>query len=324
MENYKREFSKALGVCLIISLLFTFLSVIGLSVGKGGDFDTHFQKSKNGCGEITDADSRFRCEVYAPLLSWASKFFSFSEKSFLYFNIFLIGIVTPMLLFHITRTWVVAWFYFSTTNYFYYFVEGVYAQALAGVLVLTILATKNPFIRLLALVTLILAHGHGWMMGLLVLSVLTISEGLKKTEDWCEPWSFFPVCSGVFGKTQLAEAINKPIAGWTAGGETWSYNDILHLFGKIFPLPFLVLGVSYYLRFREKIHFLVIGFLSVAIGFFVSPRVFYLLPLVMLPGLAWYTEQAKPEHRHWILAASFLSFVFMFYSWANFKLVCVA
>ena len=151
--------SKAVALAALFTFIFAFFA--GNFAG-GGDYSFHFEKAKNDCENLNDA-----CEIYAPLFSWIAKPFAFHPNAFFFFTVFLIGFVTPMLLFLLSKNWLSVWFYYSITSYYWFFIDGIFAQALAMILLLLVLFLKDWKQQALMVLLAILSHGTGFFLVLI-------------------------------------------------------------------------------------------------------------------------------------------------------------
>ena len=299
-----QETIKAVFLCGLFVLLFstTFKQYAG-----GGDYDFHREKALNGCENMGES-----CEMYAPLLSFIAAPFAFHENAFFYFVVFLMAFVTPMLLYAISRKWVVVWFYFSCTSYYWFFVDGIFAQATAMILLLLVVYFKDWRLQALMVLLAITAHGHGFLLCLIAFVLLNFEK--IGSNIWLG-------CSGVFGRNP-PEILNQPVGDLTTMGVQFRVADGLILFTKIFPLPlFLVCGWFVWYH-RRYVGLFLIALASIVSGFLYSHRMFYVVPIVCLPILVEWFYGLDENYRRWFLLVTLVLFGFQLYSWFNFKLVC--
>ena len=309
-----QDTSKALIIAAVFTALFAFFATPG-----GGDYAFHFDKAATGCDNLGS-----NCDSYTPgfhALAWV---FSFHEDAFFYFVIFLLAFVTPMLLHWITKNWVVVWLYFATTSYFWFMVDGIFPQALAGVALLLILGLKDWRIQSVVVLLSILVHSQAFFLSLLAFFAVHAYHAFKKDGVNIGGAKLFPACSGLFGKNR-PEILGEQVARHTSGGYKFTYADALIVFTKIFPLPFFYWSVKHLWTERKRLDFILVAFAALVMGFFVSPRVFYVIPLALLPGLAWFYQKLSKEQKwkkHAFILLTIVSFAFQLYSWANFREVC--
>ena len=299
-----QKLKKALFVCCLFILVFSyFFSGIFPS---GGYYDRHFFKAKNGCigSEIVYWDKE-PCESYAPLFHWLARPFTFHENAFFYFVIILIGLITPLLLFALTKNWLSVILYFTTTTYFYFMIDGFFSQAIAGILLLTIFLTKDWRIQTIILLLSIFSHGHGFLLCLTAFLITNFKNG------------FFS-CSATFGanKPQIFES---PIEGMVTTGTQFTVSHALVFFARIFPLPSLVFSVWYAVTKKYRLDLLVMSIVCFAGGFLISHRTFYFIPLLLIPSLTMFASEQKGNWKtgFWLLV--FVSFLYLFGGWINFK-----
>ena len=307
MEN---ETSKAVALAALFTFIFAFFAS---SFAGGGDYSFHLEKARNDCTNLGEA-----CEIYAPLFSWIAKPFAFHENSFFFFVVFLLAFVVPMILYLLTERWIVVWLYFSTSSFFWFFIDGIFAQALAFILLLLVLYFKDWRLQGLMVLIAITAHGHGFYLVLLAFLLKNLFEIGEKN-----PLNLLFPCSGVFG-------INKPVIltqeidGLITTGKSFTVADALIPFTKIFPFPYMFLAVRQ--AFKDKKYvYLVLFVVALVSGFWISHRIFYLIPLVLLPSLAEWAVKLKEKnvnHYYLFLLSTLVAFGFQLYSWLQFKLVC--
>jgi|TARA_R100000501_G_C2631682_1_gene128289 hypothetical protein len=278
----------------------------------GGDYAFHFEKANQGC-DLTDV----ACKSYAPLFHWIVGPFAAHDNSFFYFVVFLLAFVVPMLLFLITKDWIVTWFYFSTTSFFYFFIDGIFAQATAMILLLLLIYFKDWRIQSLIVILGMIAHGHGFFLLSIVFVIINFFKLLDE-ENWLK---ITPACSGAFGNNR-PEFLAQPIDGLTTTGVQFTVADALIPFTKVFPFPYFVLSVWYSWKNKVNLDLVVISFVAILAGFLVSHRIFYIIPLVLLPGLVLFYRSLIGWPRLLFLFSTLIVFVFQLYSWINFKLVC--
>lgn len=300
-----------LGVAVFIVLGFCiFFTAVFLNDINGGDFGFHFEKAKNGCLNLRDD-----CQIYAPLFHWVSGPFAFHENSFRYFSVFLVGILTPISLFLLSKKWISVWLYFSVTSYFYFFVDGIYSQALAHLLFLAVLISKDWKLDFVFLLLATLAHGHGFFLvafGILCKNIPFDRLSIEK---------IVPACSGIFGRDRPS-VLDDRVGQLVTTGESFTWAHLLILFTKIIPLPFFYFGVKKVIEDRKfQIMAMVAGFLFA--GTFISHRVYYLVPLVLIGPLAEYYQGLSGWGKQGFLAITVLFFSMNIYSWVNFK-ACLA
>ena len=309
-----KDTSKALIIAAVFTAFFAFFATPG-----GGDYSFHFEKSINGCENLGT-----NCDSYTSgfhVLAWL---FSFHEDAFFYFVIFLLAFVTPMLLHWITKNWVVVWLYFATTSYFWFLIDGIFPQALAGIALLLILGLKDWRIQSVVVLLSILIHSQAFFLSLLGFFAVHAYHAFKKEETSIDGKKLFPACSGIFGQNR-PEILGEQIALHTSGGYKFTYGNALIVFTKIFPLPFFYWSVKHLWTERKRLDLVLIAFVSLAMGLFVSPRVFYVMPLVLLPGLAWFYQKLSKEEKwkkYGFILFTIASFVLQLYSWVNFRQVC--
>lgn len=286
----------------------------------GGDYTFHYDKAKNGCS-WWDVE----CEQYAPLFHWLAGPFTFHTQAFAYFAIFLVAFVTPLALFFLSKNWFSVWLYY-TTGYFWFMVDGIFAQALAGILLLVLLTSEDWRVELSMVLLGILAHGHGFfliLMAFVLKHAWFAIEPKVKSFDF-NVWEKLFACSGVFGYSKPA-ILDAPVSiggkQLVSTGTDFTVSNLLIPFTKIFPFPYLV-GVWYSCSKRKDLHLVGIALGATVAGFWISHRIFYVIPLVLIPSVTdWFDEQPK-KTRVLFGVLTFLLFCFQVYTWVNYKILC--
>lgn len=298
-----------------LGIIVLFLSILPTTIFNGGDFERHFEKSKNGCEEIENWNN---CEGYHSLYHKIAFFFSFNEKIFYYFNLFLFAFLTPLLLIFLAKNQMAGFFYFTTTNYFFYFMDGIFSQGMTMLLGLGMLLTDDKRIQLIILALMSLAHGHGFFLGL----IFFIAKNIPFKEIEEIPYKIFKknnnflLCSGLFGTNKIN--ILKNEINISAGGYPWKIENIIHPFTKIFPFPFIFLALKSFFEKKQYCYTLLI-FSSIIGGFIISNRVFYVFSLIGIIGLTQYYEETTNNQKKLILFSSiFIGFI-QWFSFFNFK-----
>ncbi len=274
------------------------------------DFNFHFFKAQ-GC-EANEAD----CQGYFPLLHILGTIFSFSKFAFSRYLMFLLVFITPLILFYITKKWIVTWFYFATTQYVY-LIEGggAYPQALAGIFLLLLLSTKNNYLRAIILLVSIISHSQAFILiGISWLVILFFENFSFK--------NVFPACSALFGRTVDPPLGEKVLIDVGPKG-FFLWKDILNFFVRIFPFPFLI-AAFWQLHKQKNYAFIVLTVIFFGLGIFVSPRIFYNVPLILLPALTVFYHTLKGKWKYGFLVLTVLSFVVQMGTWILFKVNCVA
>jgi len=293
-------------VCCLFVLVFTlFFS----SYFKGGDYGSHLIKAREGCEGIEQNDkvnwSKESCESYAPLFHFIAKPFSFHENSFFYFTMLLFGIITPMLLFLISKNWLSVVFYFTITNYFYFIADGIFSQGLAVILLLSLFVFKDWRLQLAIVFLSIFSHGHGFYLCLIGFLILNFKEG-------------FLGCSATFGENKPA-VLDEQFLELTSTGSAFNLGNILIFFTRIFPFPFLLLSVWFSLKEKYRIDLLLMSMICFIAGLLVSHRIFYVIPLLLIPALTNFAVTLKGKQRIVFWVFVLICFVYLFGGFINFK-----
>ncbi len=308
--------SKAVALAALFTLAFAYF---GPTYAGGGDYDFHFEKSLNGCENLDSS-----CEIYAPLFSWVASPFTFHSNAFFFFVVFLFAFVTPMLLFLLSKNWLSVWLYFSITSYYWFVIDGIFAQGLAMILLLLVLVLKDWKHQAIIVLLAITSHGSGFFLVLMAFVVknLLAKENVKQLFGELKKKNFNKIipCSGVFG-LQEPEILKQPVEGLISTGKSFTVGNLLIPFTKIFPLPYAFFAFRQALR-DKNYTIVVLTVITIFAGFWLSHRIFYMLPLLLIPSLVSWVETLKQSHRRIFLLSTLLVFGFQLYSWFNFKLVC--
>lgn len=301
--------SKAITITTIFVLFFIMLFS---SFKGGGDYDFHFSKAQGDCSQYRS------CDYYTPLFHWLAGPFAFHENAFFYFVLFLLAFVTPMLLYLITKDWLVTWLYFATTSYFWFFINGIFAQATAMILLLLVVYFKDWRKQAIVVLLAALAHGHGFLLCLAAFICIHFVKAFQNKFNWMK---VLPACSGTFG-TNPPEVLNKPVDGLVTTGVQFRVADVLIPFTKIFPLPLFIICVWWVFNKKEHLDLFLISIISIIAGFWISHRAFYILPLVLLPILVKWSRSLEPKWFKGFIVLTIIFFIYQLYSWLNYKLVC--
>ena len=224
---------------LIASIFVLLIAFLGQDYIGGGEHTFNYMKAKIGCIEEYKTQE---CETYTPLFHILASPFTFQEKQFWFFCVFLFGFIMPLSFYYLTKHWISVWLFISSTSAFYYLIDGVYPQALAMLICILIFAVKDWRWQSVLVLLATMAHGHGFWLGM---TAFTLNRAWIILEPKIKDISFRDImlgCSSVFG-------LNKPeildqqvqidaIGKLGSGAYHINFANILSLFTKIFPLPF--------------------------------------------------------------------------------------
>lgn len=263
-----KELSKALIVCLPFLLVFLLMPNF---IGNSPDYSAHYEMAKeNYLGE------RFTQPAYAPLLATLLGIFTVKIEYFNFAAMFLIIIITPLLLVYITKNWLAALFYFTTSTYFYFTSAGLLSQALLGIFILLLFCSKNIYLRLGFVLLGGISHSYGVyaMLGALLI-ILLKENGFHK-------FYLAGFCSPVWGN-KISPLLTQKVNPVLSGVEGIAINDILSFFTKIAPFPFLFIAIKTFLEEKDYDYLLLIGVCFVA-AYFVNARILYMIGLFSIIG----------------------------------------
>lgn len=317
-----KQFKKA----LLIALLFVFLiAFLGKGYQGGGEYKFNFLKTQDKCKETGAVKN---CEEYTPLFHILASPFAFSENSFWYFSVILLGLIIPMIFYFLTKNWFSVWLYYSTTSAFYFLIDGVMPQALALGLCLLILTVKDWRLQLAILFVSIFAHGHGF---LLVLTAFIVNRiWLLIIDKECNWNNILLSCSGVFGLARPEILDTKIVTENTIIRGPAAYHitltNIVSLFTKIFPAPLYVIAFYYSVKHKYRIDLIVMAGLALLFGFLPggSHRSWYLIPMMLIPAVSMFymDENLSKRHKLWLFSFTVLTFILQVWSWWNYKILC--
>lgn len=290
-----------------------------------GDFSFHLAKANEKCDGNYDES---RCDSYYPLLHRIGSFFAFSPTSFVFYLMFLLVFVTPLLLFYITRNWMSVWLYFSATQYVYTIqAGGAYPQALAVIFLLFFLAFKHKAIRASLLIISITVHSQAFILLLLVWTIQLFFENFKDLKN------IFPACSALFGRQDvdpIGQQINYSLlnknAFVTPQGHfiTIALKDILNFFVRTFPLPFLIFAFLQMKADKDWSTMLIviaIFYIGLSNG---QARVFLVIPIILIMPLTRFFMKLSGWYKFGFIGLTIASFMFNFGTWMLYKVRCLA
>lgn len=296
---------------IFIAVFFSlFCAVLGASFFQGGDYLTHYYKSKQGCESsfFVQNNSVAQCESYTPLFHWIAFPFTFNENAFFFFTIFLFVFLTPLIIYKYTNNWYSALIYFCASNYVWYFMDGIFPQALAQLFIFILFFTKDRRLEIVLIPLIILSHGSGFMAVLFVLFFKYVDLA-----GW--------LCSSVFGANQSTtpQVIYTKIG--SSGGLDFQINNVLHFFTKLFPIPFLFMALKESSQ-NDKRTFGLLVFLIIA-GFVYAPRVWYLAFILAIPSITKFFEKQPKKNKIYLLVFTILYGVFQVYTFYTYHTQCV-
>lgn len=317
-----KDWNKALLIC--VGFLMFFALIPQQFLAEGFDYDFHLDKARGN--DITSLGRN--TQEYAPLYSWLSSFFIYKEIVFKFFGLLMLGLIIPMLVFKLSKDWFSVLLYFTTTSFFYFFEQGIYAQPLAMVLMLIVIIYKNNFIRILVLFLSLFAHSLGFQLVLLALFFMLLHEtgwielAFKKFKNvllGCSGW--FPIQDGV--ETRPNGFLDAHLFSEQSNNFSMSLrvSFLLKLIIEVFPLPYLYFATKQVLKNKDYGLF-GIALASLLIGSFMDYRVFFVIPLVLLPALADFYRTLTGLHQKGFLILMTFTGLLNFIIWVRFKTLC--
>ncbi len=292
-----QSFRIALIICIFAVIGFHFL--VPFEFANRGDFLFHYEQSAG----LED-------RVYAPAAHIVGTLFAYNQQNFLLYVLIIVWLVTPMALWHVTRTWQTVFFYFATQYPF--FMLMTISQALAGVFLIGMFAVKNNYFRFFMVLGAAISHSKGGILVLIVWLVILFFENFDFKK-------FFPACGSLLGTNTpdfFAEKIpsfNQPITIATIG----------NFFVKIMPLPFLYLGLKQ-LWLERNFAPIVVSVIAFVAIFFQIDRTFYIVPLLIIPYSAKYCAKMKFNHKIIVYVIALGLIGLQVYSWIRVKTVCLS
>lgn len=241
---------------------------------------------------------RITGEFYAPLLPTILGIFTVRERYFEFATMFMILVVTPLIIVLITRTWLGAFFYFTTSSYLFFMTAGLFAQSLLTIFLLGLFATKNNYIRLGLVVLGSISHSFGPLAMIVTIIIILIHE--QKIVSGIG--SFFPAsfCSPVWG-TSLPTALSTKVSGVGTTAEAMSLNDVGSFFTKMAPFPFLFISIKGFVD-RKEHDYLLLFFLSLLGAYFVNVRILLFAAIICVIGFTK-TYPSLQHKKLWIILA---------------------
>ena len=253
-------------------------------------------------GEFADSGTKgyniVPCESYPPLIIWVGKIFSAREIFFKQFLLFLFAFIAPLILYKATGQPIAAWFYFSTTSFFFAVITGAfYAQALSVLLLMAMLFVRTE-LRIVLLALSILAHSSSFPIAIAFFFLLEL-ENFGKLKG-------FLICSPFWNK--VPDALTGDIIPQNSYSHL-TINVILSYLIKRTPLVFLIPSVWQLIKER-KIALLFLMAVFMGAGIIIHERAWYFAALPMVCGLAWYYEKAKPNIQRLLIISTVIFFAF--------------
>lgn len=335
----QNQLIKALVVVFIFTLGFSYFLLYTIEK-EHADYGRHFFKASTDCKgdaekygwEINDWQGQNTCETYAPLFHWLAKPFAFDMKTFNYFLAILIFIATPLTLVYISRHWISAWFFFATTHYAWYFIDGAYPQALANLLAIAILIEKDWKIDIILALLATISHSHGFILALVVLTAkyfnkLNIKETIIKITGKIKFFGLVLLqCSGIFGnkRPEILETKVEDIIGGhvTNTGSPMELRDPLQFVTRTFPVMYIYWAVKKAWQ-KNRIDLIIIAVFAIIGGFTTSARMFYVVPLALIPALSWFYKDLNPNQKKWFILLTIANFLFLLWAFVNLKQTCL-
>lgn len=297
VELVNQDFKLSLLLCLIFVLIFN-LFVTPEFVNRG-DYNFHYENSAG----ISN-------RAYATLPHVIGSFFAFNKQAFMFYVVLLVGFITPLALWHITRTWQTVLFFYAS-QYFWFMLQTI-SQALAGIFFVGIIATKNNYLRFLFLILGAVSHGQGAMLLTFTWIVMLVFES-SKTKN------FLLACGSLLGDV-TPDIVKSHLAGHETFGV--SVGTVLNFFWKIMPFSFLFFGLKQ--LWREKYFAPIVLILMAVVGSVLKmDRTLYLIPLIVLPYSGKYCNNSSKKLRYGFYFLAFALIFLQVFSWIKVKTACV-
>lgn len=291
-----KNFNLSLFLCVFAVLVF--YTLVPFDFAKRGDFQFHYEKSAG----IEDRQYAMGSHLVGGL-------FAYNQQNFLLYVLILVWLITPMLLWHITKTWETVLFYFATQYPFFMLMTT--SQAFAGIFFIGLFVFKNNYLRFLMVVGGAIVHGQGGILLLFSWAIILFFENfnLKK---------LFPACGTLLGNNmpdflneKLPIAQNQPISIATIG----------NFFLKIMPVPFLFMGLKQLWKDRE-FAVIFLSFIAFIAIFFKMDRTLYVIPLLILPYSAKYFQTLRLKWKIGVYLVAIALIGLQVYSWIGVKTIC--
>ncbi len=321
-----KDTEKAFFVCVAFCLLFSLLPTDWL--GGGWDFEFHYNKTLGDTQGILRGNEM---DSYPWLFHFVAGFFDYRLIIFKWFGILLLGLLIPMALFFVSKDWLSVLFYFTTTSFFYFFEQGIYAQALMMLIMLLFWVFKNPIIHIGLIYAALLTHSWGLHLALLTLACIYLHKSEWINEILKIKNKILLGCSGWFPINDANQSIrpNEFLDTHLLSSQENNFSMALRvsflfkLIVEIFPLPFALMG--FYQTYQNKrFDFLLLALASLVIGSFYDYRIFFILPLVLIPGLVDYYRNINVRlHKFGFIAMIIFFGILNFVVWFNYKTICM-
>lgn len=264
------------------------------SFNKASDYNFHYLKAQGDCPV-----EQFYCDRYPHNFHLIAGFYANEEPFFVLFVLFALCFIIPLLLFYLKKSFWIVWFYFTATNFVYFFYsQGYFPQLFAVIPILLILLfRKHPILQLICVFAVLNLHGYSFWFALTVFIATLIF-------DYREQLSLI-LCSVV--PEQLIEA-GKNTLTWQI---TWG--QFTDLFIRVFPAPFFIIG--FYELIKRKNYLFLFLSIILLLGMFYNYRVAQFLPIFLLFGLTQFFETASKKVKILLILLSLASFGFNFYTY---------
>ena len=315
----QNQLVKALAVIFVFTALFSYF-LLWTTEKMDADHGRHYAKAAFDCeweGKMYGSTQQ-ECKEYMPLFHWLAKPFTATPRLFNQFVAILILVITPLILIYISREWISAWLFISTSHYLYYFIDGAYPQALANIFAIAILIEKDWKWDILLVLLAMLSHSHGYILALIVLSAKYLNKTNLKY--------IFLSCSGVFGAEggpKILETSIENITGikMTNTGNPLQFRDPLQFITRTFPLPFLYWSIKKAWK-EDRLDLIMIAAVGIIGGLFASSRIFYIVPLALIPALSWWYKDLDYTQKKWFILLTIANGLWLLWTFINLKQIC--
>lgn len=316
-------------VLLISSMVFVWAMVGGGDISRvGSDFQNYYYQASGQDFSLTeDGINRKLSSVHAtndpPLFSIVGQFFSYNNHAYFFFILLLFGLIIPVALAYLLKSWFVTLAYYSSNLFFWIIQEATYSSFIVVMFGLGVMMTKDRRIRLALLLLSIPTHSIGIIIVGLCWFVMEAKELMSKEfmgSLFCLSIGryIFPASSNNSINIVPVQQQGLPVVGSavtvSAVSSTTSVSNIIYYFSKFFN-PVLGFLVVKGLLKRKRYEFIVVWFLLVVASFFVSSRLFFLATIFLFPLVVDGFNSLSKKHKWFVGLACVPFFLWNFVTW---------
>lgn len=294
----RKEFDKALMLCLGLTLFFVFTLFFTNSVFKNIILDDDAQLHFSMANPLLQSElEQGKTSQYPLFWRTISTPFASNVQTFLFFHFFLFLFLFPILIVLYLRSWLFAFFYFAFATPYSVILTGFFPQLFLTFLLIPFIFTKRFNVRAIILFFSFFVHTYGFVLFLVIWLIILATKYLHKEHI---AFACFPLLGD---KIKALSGIMFPSG--------LALNDLLRILLR--DLNFFLIGFGLTgFWFKKRLDLILIFIFLFLSALILNPRIIYIASVLLCIGLVWFIQINKVKWlNHFVL---FLSLSLILYN----------